>query len=417
MGRASPTRWIAAFALCAGALAVGVAGWRGAAAETPPSVYASAEIERVVRDACAARAPFVVLDTFAMLRPGDVDHFSPAPDAEAPLRPGHGDVVAAIASVHHDEVIAYQIDPRFTARTLAADFRRLADDVEGGRIAKPAAVVSSIVLPVDLGDVNRLMEEGDPIAPGDLARRRGEALRLVAAGDDRNPYAAIDRQLARLRRAGVPVFVAAGNTGPDTQFNVLALSDGVFAVGALDRDGAPAPYVSLPEFVSIWSPGRVVIGETADGLSVSGGRGVELKGAALPEQRATLAAFVGQPAERLVREIPREAGYLPAAASSPSSLRQRYVRRLLTPGLYRTEELMRAYGYPAGSGNFIRSVAEGPFMHYPSDTIFTVDVDGRLAFDPRGDRSEGQLRLEDATSFAAPNICANPGRDARRAAL
>ncbi|QZN99037.1 hypothetical protein [Chenggangzhangella methanolivorans] len=78
----------------------------------------------------------------------------------------------------------------------------------------------------------------------------------------------------------------------------------------------------------------------------------------------------------------------------------------LEHGVYRTEDLMAAYGYPESSGTFARAVADGPYMHFPTDTIFRATVDGALSFDPIGDRSEGQLQVADATSFAAPNVCA-----------
>ncbi|GLK69351.1 hypothetical protein [Hansschlegelia plantiphila] len=367
--------------------------------------FADASAEAAARAACGSAAPFVVLDTFTFLKPANIDDDLPAPDGEAPGPISHGDVVAAIVAASHSDPVAYQIDPVFNVRTLGRDFARLARDIENGRIAKPAAVVSSIVLPVSLDDINARIPLERGFSPGDVNPRRRELLEVVTGGrNPANPYTEIDRQLGRLRALGVPVFVAAGNTAPDSLLNVLALSDGVYAVGSLDQYGRRAGYTSMPEMVSVWASGYVVLTQAPDGLSVSAGRSVELKGAALPEQQAVLRTYAGKRAKDVARDLPEEVSYLPA--SVPTYMRMSYLGAGLQPGIYRTADLMAAYGYAKDSGSFARAVAEGPYMHFPTDTIFTADADGVLRFDPMGDDTPGQLKTEDATSFAAPNLCA-----------
>lgn len=379
--------------------------------DAPLSRFVSSEAEAAVRTACASKAPFVVLDTFSVFKPANIDDNLADPAGEGPAGPQHGDLVAAIVEASHPGTEAYQIDPVFNVSTLAADLQRLANDVETRRIATPAAVVSSIVLPIDIAQLNARGTGVAAFTERDVAARRDEALRVATNGfDERNPYTAIDRQLRRLRLAGVPVFVAAGNTGPDATLNVLALSEGVYAVGALGRDGERTPYTSAPDFVSVWSPGYVVVTEAPGGLSVSGGRGVELKGAGLPDQKAVIESYAGRRARDVVHDVPEEVAYV--GRLTASRMRNLYLNMVLEPGLYRTSELMAAYGYPETSGNVARAVAEGPFMHFPSDTIFKADIDGVLSFDPLGDRTPGQLQVEDATSFAAPNICATARRGA-----
>lgn len=370
------------------------------------SRFSSPEVERAARTACASKAPFVVLDTFALFRPANIDDaaFEGRDDGRRALL--HGDVVAAIAETSHPGTIAYQTDPIFNVRSLASDFRRLAQDVETGRIPKPAAVVSSIVLPVDLQQVNARLARSKPFKPSGVAARKRELLAALSQGHDpANPYAEIDAQLTRLRRADVPVFVAAGNSGPDQIVNALALSEGVYAVGALDREGGMTAYTSAPDLVSVWSPGFFVLTEAPGGLSVSGGRGVELKGADLPGQRAVIARYAGNPASDVVLQTPSTLRHL--RTQGPTRQRHRFLAMTLEHGVYRTEDLMAAYGFSESSGTFARAVADGPFMHFPTDTIFRATVDGTLIFDPIGDRSDGQLQVADATSFAAPNICAS----------
>lgn len=383
------------------------------------SRFTNPEAEAAARQACASSAPFVVLDTFALFKPANIDDTPQEPAGGRPQRLLHGDVVAAIAEASHPGAIAYQTDPVFNVRSLVSDFRRLANDIEAGRIPKPAAIVSSIVLPVDLAQVNARLEIARPFDQSSILSRRRELLAALSqAHSPQNPYAEIDEQMARLSAAGVPVFVAAGNTGPDQIINALALSDGVFAVGALDRDGAKTAYTSAPGLVSIWSPGFVVLTEAPGGLSVSGGQNVELRGADLPDQRAVIARYDGRRALDVVLRAPSELRHLRSVG--PSRQRQRYLTAILEHGIYRTEDLMTAYGYAESSGTFVRAIADGPYMHFPTDTIFRATVDGALSFDPIGDRSEGQLQVADATSFAAPNVCAKklfPARVASAAGL
>jgi hypothetical protein len=394
-------------ALCAVLGVVAAAGWvgllGGQARETRKDLlsrFASADVERSVRAACGSPAPFVVLDTFTFMRPANLDDVSG--EATAPAATiGHGDVVAAIAAASHGGAIPYQVNPVFNVETLTADIGRLARDIESGRIARPAAVVSSIVLPIELSEANA-RTRGKPFTPDDVASRRAELAEVVTDGHDpKNAFTQIENQLRRLRRAGVPIFVAAGNAGPDTRVNALALFDGVYAVGSLGKDGARAPYTSLPEFVSVWTRGYFVLRETPDGLVL--GEHARISGASLPEQKAVLADFVGRRAEDLVRNIPKVIKSLPS--DMPIRLRNRLLAMQLEPGVYRTADLMEAYGRAKGTGSYESAVSEGSYMHYPSDTIFTTDAGGALRFDPLGDDSIGQLQVQDATSFAAPNIC------------
>lgn len=385
-----------------GTTLIGVALGGQLSGEAEPKLasrFVRADAESAVRAACASPAPFVVLDTFAHFRPANID--DELFDA-AEGRPGeilHGDIVAAIVESTHPGAVAYQTNPIFNVWTLAQDFKRLADDIASSKIAKPAAIVSSIVVPIDIKRIDPGLTEGA------LTERRKDVLRMVSGGfDPKNPYTEIDRQIGRLREAGVPVFVAAGNTAPDQTLNVLALSDGVFAVGAIGRDAAPAPYTSTPGLVSVWSPGYVVLTSAPGGLSISRGHAVELKGADLPERREVLSTYVGERAEEIALQTPEALAYVRGPGASRQ--RNRYLAMNLALGIYRTADLMSAYGYPVKSGTFARAVAEGPYMHFPSDTIFKIDSEGRLRFDPIGDGSKGQLQVADATSFAAPNICA-----------
>lgn len=405
----APRRTITGLAVGVGLALAALGGLIGGQAREPgrfsASRFASPEAEGAARQACGSKAPFVVLDTFALFTPANLD------DAPQEAREGqakrvlHGDVVAAIAEASHPGAIAYQTDPVFNVRSLVSDFRRLARDIETGRIARPAAIVSSIVLPADLAEINSRLNPEQPFEQANALARKAELLTTLSQGrDPQNPYTQIDEQMTRLRAMGVPVFVAAGNSGPDQIINALALSEGVYAVGALDRDGARTSYTSAPGLVSIWSPGFVVLTEAPGGLSVSGGSGVELKGADLPEQRAVIARYGGKRANDVVLLPPSELRHI--RTLGPSRQRQRFLAMTVEHGIYRTEDLMAAYGYGEGSGTFARAVADGPYMHFPSDTIFRATVDGTLMFDPIGDRSEGQLQVADATSFAAPNICA-----------
>ncbi|MFD1331063.1 hypothetical protein ACFQ4O_03535 [Methylopila musalis] len=378
----------------------------GAGSLADPRRFASAEAEAAVESACASTAPFLVLDTFRYHRAANLDDDLTDPDHPEAVRVSHGDLVAAIAGLSHARVTAYQIDPVFNAATLARDMARLAADIESGRIERPAAVISSIVLPVDLDDVNRQLGPSDRIAHGDISRFRAKALDALAqlAGGD-NPYRIVRDAMASLRARGVPVFVAAGNTAPDRLVNMLALNEGVYAIGALGADGRRTDYTSTPDLVSVWTPGQFVVTETEGGVGLNRDREPVFRGPAFAEEKALIARYVGRlPAEVVIAPPPALAA-LPQDASR--RMRLGFARKALREGLYPTADLLALYGYPSTSGHVRRSLQQGAYMHYPSDTIFSVDRDGRLAFDPLGDGRPGQLAVNDATSFAAPNVCAS----------
>ncbi|GLK81322.1 hypothetical protein [Methylopila turkensis] len=371
--------------------------------------FASTEVEGVIRAACVSPDAFVVLDTFRYFRPANLDDDLVDPDRPGSSRIGHGDIVAAIARLSHEKVTPYQIDPVFNARTLARDLARLAGDIERGRIERPAAVISSIVLPVDLEDVNRRLPPDRRVSSRDIAARKAEVLDVIAGGSENNPYRIVRDALATLKRERVPVFVAAGNTGPDTLVNVLGLGEGVYAVGALDAEGRRAAYTSMPDLVALWAPGQFVLTEAEGGVSLNRAAEVAFRGVAMPDEKAVIARFAGRRPEEVALNVPEALTRAPAQMSP--RMRRSFVQRILEPGVYRTEDLLTAYGYPRSAGHFVRSLEQGAYMHYPSDMIFRVDRGGRLAFDPLGDGGPGQLAANDATSFAAPNLCAS-GRSA-----
>lgn len=366
--------------------------------------FASPSVEQVVQQACASAGAFVVLDSFNFFRPANLDDDIVDPQHPETARIGHGDLVVAIARQAHPNVTSYQIDPVFNVFTLARDMKRLVDDIESGKIGQPAAVISSIVLPVDLDDINRRLPDADRISTIDVAVHKDRALAVLVgdAGED-HPYRMVRDAIARLNQRGVPVFVAAGNTAPDTLVNMLALNEGVYAVGALDAHGRETAYTSAPDMVALWAPGQVVVTEADGGLSLNRSAEVAFPQARMAEQKALLANYVGRDPAALALRIPAELAML--SPRSRPAMRMSVMRRALAPGLYRTSDLLAAYGYPRTSGNVQRSLEQGDYMHFPSDTIFKVDAAGRLAFDPLDDGGPGQLVANDATSFAAPNIC------------
>lgn len=92
-----------------------------------------------------------------------------------------------------------------------------------------------------------------------LARLEGRPLHvlnlsLAARTKDAEPPPALARKLRELRSDGVAIVAAAGNHGSDTPTWPAAAKD-VFAVGALARDGTPAPYSDHGHWVDVLARG------------------------------------------------------------------------------------------------------------------------------------------------------------------
>ena len=137
-------------------------------------------------------------------------------------------------------------------------------------------VVLSLGLYCSYGTLSRLADSPEPVTPGNIEKYE-ERLRQALTGAARSYLRQAGRAVAgaeALVRAGVPVFVAAGNSR-DKQFQLLALARGAHVVGGLDRQGRPWAKGNTA-LVTDWAPAELLFapqyGRDGSYLGLSCGR-------------------------------------------------------------------------------------------------------------------------------------------------
>lgn len=392
---------------------------KGALAATAffASAQASAQTpQQVAAEACISDKPFVVIDTFKLVKPafGDGKNSGPATmdfNGDLMVRGGeytgmdgvHGDIVAAIAGADGRQVIAFQASDIMPA-ALAESFADLATKLEDGTIEKPGAIIASLVVPLDIERTAQMMAAlGLPsldLSNVDEHKQLIVDLVLRRGGPD---YAAIHKAFSRIDALGIPIFVAAGNYGPAPLINMLALFPGAHAVGALGPDGLKAEFTNDSSLVKLWRKGSFTMRQVEGGIDLNGDDKPEFFQSALTGGSSVALDYNGKAAKLVGRSIP---GPIKDYAAQIEFRAPGMFKNLLPAGLYPTAALMDLYGRGGtGSADFMKR--QGPWMHHPSFLVFKENADGTLVFDPNGTGDPAQRASWDATSASAPNICGN----------
>lgn len=384
--------------------ALAAAAYTSLAHTIPAKEHTPPRPEILAQTACTSPKPLLVFDTFSLLRtqygsaakpgPGHLDlNADGIPDAH------HGDLVAAVAAASGKTIIRYQVPDIFPG-PLAASFTQLADDIDAGRI-DPAAIIASIVFPLDLKPFSALQPDQPTITVDNVTQYK-DRLTAILANYPAIHFQKLSDAIARISARGIPVFVAAGNTGPDATVNVLALIPGVYAVGAINLDGKPTAFTNTSSLVNLWRTGRFVVTKTPTGLDINADDHDDFSDTALSQGHPIALQFNGKPVHDVAKTIPTRLLNLPA----PQPKKIAIINALLPEGIYPAADLLAAYGYGPANGNTIHSLRDGQWMHHPSTLVFKEQSDGTLLFDPDNNGAQNQIAVFDATSFATPNICA-----------
>ncbi len=384
-----------------------------AAKAAPEQAVSDPAAEAVVQRACASDKPLVVFDTFYIMQPKNGDKTrpnSPGLDFNGDLGPDfgnldgdHGDLVATVAGFSGKRVIPYQVVSVYP-NSLAAGLQNLADDLEKGAIEPPAAIIASIIVPVDIDVLNEKLPSGQKLTMDNIAQHKGRALEVLLSYDHGNDgfLHNLDRAMRRIAARNIPVFVAAGNTGSDPLFNMLALFSGTYAVGAVDPDGGKTAFTSDSSLVSVWRNGRFMFKTVPGGVDINNDGKPDFTDAQLSHGEPIAVHYNGRPVAQAVQAVPDWT----RSIGGGQERKIQFMNKMLPEGVYPIRDLMLAYGYADGSGNMIQSLKQGAFMHHPSLTIFKEDAQHNLIFDPEGSGDRRQVAVYNATSFATPNICA-----------
>jgi subtilisin family serine protease len=161
---------------------------------------------------------------------------------------GHGTSVAGITSA-----AGHQVPPGLAGACGVTPIRVLAS----ARLPGPGA-------PFGIGaitDINLGVSEA--VHLGAKVINMSFGIPAAALGDSEDPHWDVVRYaLAR----GCVLVAASGNTGGQERFTPACL-DGVIAVGAVGRDGKPAPFSTFGEHVDLAAPGERVVSTALEGYA------------------------------------------------------------------------------------------------------------------------------------------------------
>ena len=375
---------------------------RAKAVAQPVLPQVSASDEQRVAAACASPARILIIDNF--LEQGEVDAYMDV-DGDGKPDVGHGDVVSAVYFGAGKATAHLNLRGDGSIANVAALFELAAEKVEKGEL-KLAGINLSQSVEVPLPAVARDLNIS--VQPSEFGAKRefvNEALIRMMDEHDSPEYGQLSRAVARLAARGVPLFVVAGNGGPD-KVNLLSFLPGAITVGGLARDGSKSPSSGDNALVSVWRANQLVLRRTADGNVDVNGDGVGDFDKSKLTGGATIASrFSGQPVKDAVIPTPKGGDFDILSRETPGGIAR--LLEEMPDKLYRTEDLIRFFqreGQPYSEVMRRQAPYYDKTMSYP----FRADKKGRIVFDPAKDGTQGQVGLLSGTSFAVAAICYAP---------
>lgn len=377
----------------AGSRAAPVAG-PAATRTLPGPAGASDPVARL----CGSKDPVLIVDNFVS------EGVPPAIDADGDGAPDleHGDVIEALYRAGGVPTRAWNLKGRRDIPHVAETFGRIHRLVASGRL-RIAAINLSHTVEVPWQGLNDDLRLETPATPDNIASRRVELARAVAelmARNDSSGFADLKTAAGRLAALGVPIFVSAGNQTP-AKVNLLGLLPGVVSVGALKRDGSKAAFSADNSLVTGWALGEHVFRRVPGGVDVDGDGRAEVADGRLSGGAPRVSRFAGRALEEVRGRLPDDPWLVNIDRKTAAGLE--YLQERMTDGLYPVDELIAFFRVsPDKARSFAsRGAYFDKTMQYP----FAVDRGGRVAFDPAGDGSPGQVMLLPGTSFSAPAFC------------
>jgi hypothetical protein len=223
-------------------------------------------------------------------------------------------------------------------------------------------------------------------------------------------YGKVLQSMEAVSRRGVPIYVAAGNEGPN-HLNLYSLAQGAISVGAVNARGERTVYTaddSTNPFVTRYAQGDFNIRAIRQNGQVSGydinGDGRVDVPAHLVSGRGrfvhpTLSQLNGRPlSEVLLR--PTELAHLQSSGLNEHSIR-------MVPELDRRVMTVEQYGQLRGldAQTVQRMKSQGDYTTWDGQWTFRLRQDGRLVYNPDGSALPADALVVGAnrgTSFAAP---------------
>lgn len=357
--------------------------------------------EAIVSRVCASQAPVLVIDTFSgnPTNSADIDL-----NGDGTYDIHHGEFVSRLIELNGQRVIREVIGTPVFSYELLEVLNSYADRLERGEL-RLSWINFSQGFTVEISLLNALIGAKDEVTEKNVHLYARRVLEELWTTRPKLKLKELDTVFKRLEALGVPVFVAAANSG-FKEVNLYSLFPNVLSVGAIDLNGGKAPYSADNSAVTLWRQGSIKSYSTSEGIDVNGD-GIADFSLFTPEiSESLLNSFKGKPASRVTSQVPKEVDDM-----NDNNRTQFFeLAAKLPAGMYSTKEiLLKTLATPFQQARYIQSLGNVFYLDgkYPYP-LFFMDVDNNGALKTRAGMYQGAVQFRNVlygTSFSSPSIC------------
>jgi hypothetical protein len=315
----------------------------------------------------------------------------------------HGELVSAFLKASGKKTIPLNQLGRRDFMDLADLLNPVLAQVKKGKLKISAINLSQLI---ELKMVEIQQELNVDTSPEALRSKKKYIHDTLRTGMDRrgnSGFRDVSKIFSEFERLGIPIFVAAGNKGPE-YINAFSFFPGVISVGSKGIDGTPSLTSAQNGLIQVWRFGEHVLRRTQDGRIDLNNDGIaDFEGIKLSNGPNIVERYEGKLLTDLLRSLPTDPDLPQISRETPGGIK--WLFDALVDGVYKTEDLISLFRLEDTA--FAKALLHrAPYFHKRQNLGFDVDSNGRLVFDPAHDGTRNQAVLVGGTSYATPSICA-----------
>jgi|GEM_PF-4229902 len=356
--------------------------------------------EKLIQKVCASQKPVLVIDTFDGNKTNEMNIDL---DGDGAFDMHHGDFVSHLVQLNGQSTIKEVIGtPVFSHQLLEVLLKYIAQ-IESGQL-ELSWINFSQGYTVEFDSLNRVIGQKGKINELNIHLFGSEVLQALWSSKPKLKLQELNEAFLRLQDLGIPVFVAAANSGYK-EVNLYSLFPNVYSVGSIDLQGRKADYSADNSTVTIWRKGDVQAITNGAGLDLNedGRADVQLNTQLVP--RALKESLDGRLSRELLLSVPRDID----EKNDNNTAVFHGLASQLPRGLYSTNEILsKSLATPFQQSRYIKTLGDYFFMDgsNPRPLVFLkVNGAGELLVQQGKNEGIGQFRnILYGTSFSSPSI-------------
>lgn len=357
--------------------------------------------EKLIENVCASQKPVLVIDTFDGNQTNEMNIDL---DGDGAFDMHHGDFVSRLVHLHGQSTIKEVIGtPVFSHQLLEVLLKYIAQ-IESGQL-ELSWINFSQGYTVEIDSLNRVIGQKGKINEFNVHLFGSEVLQALWTSKPKLKLKELNEAFLRLQELGIPVFVAAANSGYK-EVNLYSLFPNVYSVGSIDLQGRKADYSADNSTVTIWRKGDVRAITNGTGLDLNEDGRVDVQLDTPLVSIDVKESLRGRRAQELVQSVPRD---IDEQNNNNTSVFHGLVRQL-PRGLYSTNQILsKSLATPFQQSRYIKTLGDYFYMDGLNTmplVFLKVNGAGELLLQQGKDEGIGQFRNTlYGTSFSSPSIC------------